>query len=508
MQEAIAELALILNSSDDAIFKKDLDGRIQSWNPAARRLFGYSAEEIVGQSILRLVPPEYHGEEQQILQALQRGERIDHTETVRLTKDGERIAVSLTASPVCDAQGAIIGASTIVRDIGASKREQLLLEADRRKNDFMALLGHELRNPVAPICNASELLCRLLQDQPQTLSLSELIRRQARQLTRLIDDLLDVARISRGRIALECRPLRLTQIVAQGIEAAAPLLQAKHHQLSVTGPAEELYVNADPTRLIQCIANLLTNAAKYTDPGGSIQVESRGQGEVALIEVRDNGCGLVPEIQERIFDLYVQAQQTLDRSEGGLGIGLPVVKRLLELQGGSIQARSAGPGRGSTFQIRLAAVSAPATMVSDFSAQPTIPKRVFLVEDNIDGATSLSLLLRAEGHRVHAAHSAQAALHEIDAFKPDVALIDIGLPKMDGYELLEKLRLRASQRDTRFIALTGYPEDGSRHEHGHVRFDAYLVKPVDAATLAVTLGGVQKSAAPLSSGPPGKTGQW
>src|SRR6185437_10351453 len=244
---------------------------------------------------------------------------------------------------------------------------------------------------------------------------------------------------------------------------------------------------ADATRLAQCFGNLLTNAAKYTDPGGRIRVECRPEGDLALIEVSDNGCGLSAELIDHVFDLYVQDERTRDRAEGGLGIGLPVVKRLIELQGGSVRALSAGPGRGASFQIRLPVAAAPLAASIEATPYASRSRRIFIVDDNVDGARSLALLLQAEGHRVQTAHTASEALEQVDAFKPDVALIDIGLPQMDGYELLESLRSRPALRNTRFIALTGYPRDEVRDRSLRVRFDIYLIKPVDAEMLARTL---------------------
>jgi len=492
--EVLDHLLAIMNSSDDAIMTKNSSGKIQSWNPAAGKLFGFTAAEMIGQSMARIIPPELQEEEEQVLRALGRGEQTDHFNTLRMAKSGERIPVMLTIAPVRDVQGVIIAASTIVRDLRPYRREQELLEADRRKDRFMAFLGHELRNPVAPICNASELLSRLLRGHPQARDLSELIRRQARQLTRLIDDLLDVARISQGRLDLECRPLRLTRIIAQGVDAAAPIMRAKRHSLIVTPPVHEIYVNADKARLAQCLINLLTNAAKYTDPGGCIRIAAGAEGELARIEISDNGCGIAPELLGHIFDLYVQEERTRDRAQGGLGIGLLVVKRLIELQGGSVQARSAGPGRGATFEIRIPLVSEPPTATREAAPAQSVPRRLFIVDDNVDGASSLSMLLQSDGHSVMTAHTAGDALEQIDAFNPDIALIDIGLPHMDGYELLGLLRSRAALRNTRFVALTGFPREEIGDRARWARFDLYLVKPVDAEVLTRILHDLQMGA--------------
>ncbi len=362
-------------------------------------------------------------------------------------------------------------------------REDALRDADRQKDEFLALLAHELRNPLAPICNAAEVLARRLAASPEAQAGVAVIRRQAAQLTRLVDDLLDVARVTQGRIELKRATVEVASAVAQGLESVESLLQEKRQQIGVTASAEPLYVRADFARLVQCMGNLLTNAIKYTDPGGRIRLEIRAEGKSAVIEVSDSGVGIAPEQLARIFQLFVQGERTLDRAQGGLGIGLPVVKKLMEMHGGSVSARSAGIGRGATFELRLPLVSAPVTSESASQSSDSAPKRIFIVDDNPDGAHSLALLLQLEGHEAQAVLSSREALERIEAFRPDVALLDIGLPGMNGYELLQRLRELPTLQPTTFVAVTGYGQPGDRERIRAAGFRAHLIKPVNMAEL-------------------------
>jgi two-component system, sensor histidine kinase len=365
--------------------------------------------------------------------------------------------------------------------------EDALRNADRRKDEFLAMLAHELRNPLAPIRTASELLARLLPSDPKTQSIVAILKRQAIHLTRLVDDLLDVSRITQGRIQLQRRPLDLAPILAQAMESVEPLLRGKRHKVVVTSCFEPLFVNGDSARLVQCIANLLTNAAKYTDSAGEIRVELRSERSSAVIVVTDNGVGISQELLPRIFELFVQSERSLDRSEGGLGIGLSVVQRLVEMHDGQVSAASAGPGHGSTFEIRLPTVAAPKEGGKKSIPPPAAPKRVLVVDDNVDAATSLAAFLQLDGHQAEAVYSAKGALDAIGTFGPDVVLLDIGLPEMDGYEVAK--RIRAGGSCVRLVALTGYGQAEDIERTHSAGFDAHLVKPVDFVALERTLSG-------------------
>ena len=369
------------------------------------------------------------------------------------------------------------------------EREEALRESDRLKNEFLAVLGHELRNPLAPIYNTSELLSRTLAKHPQAQASLAVIKRQTEQLMRMVDDLLDVARITQGHISLQRQPVELSSVVAQGVETTDRLLRDKQHQLSIVSSFRPVYVSGDAARLAQCVSNLVSNAAKYTDHGGRIRVETRAEGSTAMIEVSDNGIGIPETLMPRIFELFVQGDQSLDRAQGGLGIGLPVVRRLVEMHGGRISAHSAGVGRGSKFEIRLPRIEAPAAAGNEIEPANVPSRRIFIVDDNVDAAEALALLLEMDGHEVQAVKSSREAIERIESFKPDIALLDIGLPEIDGYDLLRHLRAIPALRDVRFIAVTGYGRPEDRERIRQAGFESHLVKPVTMSMLARALMG-------------------
>ena len=360
-REQSAELLrAIVDFSDDAIVSKNLDGIITSWNAGAQRLFGYTAEEAVGQPMLIIIPVERHHEEPEILARLRRGERVDHFETVRVRKDGTQLDISLTISPVRDASGRIVGASKIARDITEHKRvQEELRQADRRKSEFLAMLAHELRNPLAPIQNAVEILRRIGGEHSDLAPLAGVLQRQVTHMIRLVDDLLDVSRISSGKIKVSPAPVELAPIARQAVEATRPLAERKRHELIVELAHEPIRLHADAARIMQVIANLLTNACKYTEPGGRILLKVNCQGPHAVIRVQDNGIGIAAEHLPSIFEMFSQIDSSLERSQDGIGIGLSLVKKLVELHGGAVEAHSAGPGLGSQFIVRLPLAAVP-----------------------------------------------------------------------------------------------------------------------------------------------------
>src|SRR6202790_1084314 len=381
-QEIRSGLAAIVESSDDAIISKTLEGVITTWNQGAERIFGYTAGEVIGKPVTLLIPPNQIDEEPTILQKLRRGERIDHYETVRLSKGGTLLDVSLTVSPVKDLNGTIIGASKIARDITQRKRmeaalreeiaireraEAALREADRRKDEFLALLAHELRNPLAPIRYALAGNKKASGTFEQRKRAEEIIERQVTHMSRLLDDLLDISRISRGTLELKKNPTELTLALGTAIETARPILDAKNHTLSLDLPPTAARLEADPVRLAQAFSNLLINAAKYTDPGGHIQLRAAQDGHEVVVMIRDNGIGISADMMPRLFTLFSQAQTALGRAEGGLGIGLSLVRGVVTLHGGSIEARSDGPGTGSEFIVRLP-IGTPLAEVTDIEA--------------------------------------------------------------------------------------------------------------------------------------------
>lgn len=493
-EEDRARFAAIVESSDDAIISKDLNGVITSWNKGAERVFGYTAQEAVGKSVTLLIPPERFDEEPSIIERIRRGESIDHYETVRRRKDATLIHVSLTVSPIVDNRGQVVGASKIAHDITDRKKaEESLREEDRRKNEFLAMLAHELRNPLAPIRNALEILRQSGENREAVHSASEMMERQVGQMARLVDDLLDVSRISRGKIELRKGPMELAFVVNQAVDVARPLAEGKGIDLSVSLPAQPLYLDADPIRLAQVVGNLLNNACKFTDKGGRIglTVELASQGdqspEEVLIRVRDSGIGIAPNQLGRIFDMFVQLDTSLERSVSGLGIGLTLAKNLVELHGGTMEVHSAGAGQGSEFVVRLPVLAEapkpapPEPAAMELKATP--PRRILVVDDNEDSAESLTILLSLAGHKTHTAYDGLEALGAAETFRPDMILLDIGLPKLNGYEVARKIRKQPWGQVMVLVALTGWGQEEDRRRSRDAGFNHHLTKPVDPLEL-------------------------
>jgi signal transduction histidine kinase len=377
------------------------------------------------------------------------------------------------------------------RDISAHVQARTALQvADRQKDEFLAMLAHELRNPLAPLRNASELLALIAREEPRAQFSVDVIKRQVTQLTRLVDDLLDVSRITQGRIELSREPLELGAIIAQAVETVEPLLREKQHKVSILSSYQLLHVNGDNARLVQCVSNILTNAAKYTDPSGEIRVRSYAEGTSAVVEISDNGIGIPAELLPRIFELFVQGDRTLDRSQGGLGIGLSVVRRLVEMHGGQVIVRSAGMGQGSSFAIRLPLIERPGTSRGEPERISAAHKRILIVDDNQDAADTLAMLLQLDGHETQAVYTSKDALERAQSFKPDVMLLDIGLPEMNGYQVARELRSTPGPDRIRLVALTGYGQAVDRARAQEAGFDDHLMKPVESAALARALEGL------------------
>jgi signal transduction histidine kinase/DNA-binding response OmpR family regulator len=377
-------------------------------------------------------------------------------------------------------------------------------EADRRKDEFLAMLAHELRNPLAPICNAVQIMGLIGFAEPELQSARDVIDRQLRHLTRLVDDLLDVSRITSGKIRLVLEPLDVGNIVAAAVEASRPLIVSRRQELNVVLPPQPLQVRADQARLAQILSNLLNNAAKYTGEGGRIWLDAQREGDEAVFRVRDTGAGIPPEILPRIFDLFTQAEQSLDRSQGGLGIGLTLVRRLVEMHHGTVQAFSEGPEMGSEFVVRLPALAEqPARAVSSNGAEIPevngVARRVLVVDDNPDTAASLAMIIRLDGHEVRTAHSGEAALQEFSDFQPQVVFLDIGLPNMDGYELARRLRAQSQGKPILMAAITGYGNEEDRFRSQQSGLDFHLVKPVRLDALRRLLA--NSRALPMSATP-------
>jgi PAS domain S-box-containing protein len=485
---AQALLGAIVVSSDDAIISKTLEGIIQTWNEGAERLFGYSAEEAIGRPIAMLIPQERQDEEPALLERLRRGERIEHLETIRVTKDGRRIDISLSVSPLRNADGQVIGASKVARDITQRKQaEAALREADRRKDEFLATLAHELRNPLAPIRNSLHILRMTAGNDPTAERVCEMMERQVNHMVRMVDDLMEVSRITRGLIELRKEDADLAAIIRSAVEISRPIIEAGEHQLAITIPTEPILLHGDCVRLSQVFANLLNNAAKYTDRGGQIWLSVKQEKNEVVVSVRDTGIGISAPMLPKVFDMFMQADHSTHRSQGGLGIGLTLVKRLVELHDGSISVRSDGPGKGSEFVVRLPvdAVRPERTTKPPVSQRgDSLPqRRVLVVDDNKDSAASMGMLLKFLGTDVQVAYDGATALATIDSYRPDVVLLDIGMPGMDGFEVARQVRQRAEFDSIMLIALTGWGQAEDRHRTQMAGFDHHLVKPADITAL-------------------------
>jgi signal transduction histidine kinase/ActR/RegA family two-component response regulator len=380
-----------------------------------------------------------------------------------------------------------------------ARAEQALQEADRNKDEFLAMLAHELRNPLAPIHNALQLM-RLQPSAGQSQWAQEVIQRQLAYLTRLVDDLLDVSRITRGKIALTREPVEVATLITRALETIGPLLQERGHTLTLQIPSEPLRVDGDPTRLTQALGNVLGNAAKYTDRGGRIELICVRQGTELEIHVRDNGIGIPAELLPRIFDLFTQLDRRSDQSASGLGIGLALVRRLVEMHGGSIRALSAGAGAGSEFVIHLPLLSNELVRVEDKCGEPAqeapmTPRRILLADDNPDALESLATVLRLRGHEVYSARNGVAALETAARHMPELALVDIGMPLVDGYEVARRIRAQEWGKAIKLVALTGWGQESDRRRSQEAGFDAHLVKPLDFHKLTAVLADLPQAPA-------------
>ncbi|WP_426211462.1 response regulator [Massilia sp. TWP1-3-3] len=377
----------------------------------------------------------------------------------------------------------------IGRNAALTRSEKALSDADRRKNEFIATLAHELRNPLAPIASGLQVL-RLRNDFASSHGILDIMERQLCQVTRLIDDLLDISRITSGKVLLRLQRVLVDVVMEEAAEAAQPLICAAQHTLHVTLPQQPLWIEADPARLVQMIGNLLSNSAKYSENGSTIALSARSEGANVVIEVADTGLGIPRQMLDQVFDMFTQINNTLDRGQGGLGIGLALVRQLVEMHGGSIAAESAGPGLGSTFSIRLPIAAAPpnrfVTLPVGMPAQ--LPRRrVLVVDDNVDAVTMLTMMLDLSGHQTCSAFSGEEALMVAIDFLPDVVFMDIGLPGMSGYEAARQFRAAPQLQAAFLIALTGWGSAEDRRRSNEAGFDAHLTKPVEFAAIDTML---------------------
>lgn len=476
----------VITNMDEAFTLFDPEFNVVEVNDAACRLIGVKRSKLIGVNHWQQFPGTYESKLGQMYRQVLSDGKPQFLEHHYVFADGRAVWFEVRAFMVGT------GIAVLFRDV-TEKVEMIeaLKDADKRKDEFLAMLAHELRNPLAPIVTAGEILSRMSGSNTSLAATASIIRRQARQMTRLLDDLLDVARVTQGRIHLQKAVVDIDEVIAQAFEACEPQLQAKQQHLTMSiEKIVPLSVEGDRARLVQCVTNILTNAIKYTDSHGEITVNARTDGAFVLIKVADTGLGLAPELLPKIFNLFVQSHRTLDRAQGGLGIGLAVVKRLVEMHAGQVRAFSDGEGLGSTFEIRLPRIERLATSDKQDRSVKLMPQRVLIVDDNVDAAKSLAVLLEMQGHTLMTVDSASEALVTIQTFKPDVMLIDIGLPETDGYALAQQLNDQSYSRTLRKIALTGYGQAEDKQRALEVGFDAHLVKPVDIATLERAIAGL------------------
>ena len=483
-------LAAITASSHDAIFSQDLEGRVTEWLPGAERLFGYPADDIVSQPVSRLIPPEQQDRHRQIMDQVVAGGMIEPYETQRLTSDGRLIEVSVRSSAIRASAGSIVGVSSTERDISRLKEtERRLRSADQQKDEFLAMLGHELRNPLSTILSSAELLKYIAADDPKLRDTQEVLERQSLHMSRLLDGLIDVSRIVNGKIELETTTVDLVDVCREVLSDTSTRLEEKALTLHADLPDRPMFVDGDRIRLVQIVDNLLSNAVRYSQPGGPITVQLEVVDGQARLRVADQGIGIDPELLPHVFDVFWQSRQSLDRRHGGLGIGLSLVRALAELHGGAVEAHSDGPGTGATFVFRMRAnQSASLEPDHDHDGAPK-PLDILLIEDNADSADLIVKLLQRYGHRVTARYDGTSGIAFAREQRPDVVICDLGLPdEVTGFDVAEALRSQERTAGIQLIALTGYGGPDMKQRCLDAGYAMHLTKPISARALAEAIG--------------------
>jgi PAS domain S-box-containing protein len=520
---------LVESVTDYAIFMLDPDGRVATWNLGAERIKGYSAQEVIGRHFSVFYTEEAVARgwpEYELKVARAEGRFEDYGWRVR--QDGSQFWANVIITAVYN-HGRLVGFSKVTRDLTEKKRaeeelqqERDLLEqrveartaeltrleqelrqkveelgaADRRKDEFLATLAHELRNPLAPLRHALQLLHLADGDPALHEKARGVMERQLAQMVRLIDDLLDVSRITRNKLQLRKERIELASVVQSAMEAIRPLIATSGHELTVALPPEPVHLDADPTRLTQIFTNLLNNAVKYTEPGGRIRLAAERQGSEVMVSVRDTGIGITDEHLPHLFEMFSQAAPALERSTGGLGIGLALVRGLVELHGGSVEAHSAGLGQGSEFIVRLPVAAAPVRAPSQPGALENSPsearRRILIADDNQDSVEVLSVVLEHFGYEVRTAHDGLQAVQAAAAFRPDVALLDIGMPGLNGYQAARRIREQPGGWDMALVAITGWGQEDDKRRAREAGFDHHLTKPVDPVDLQKLLASIVK----------------
>lgn len=492
-------LRVTLESIGDAVIATDGAGRVTFMNPVAEALTGWQQAEALDRPLQEVfsIVNEATGAaaESPVARVLREGTVVGlANHTALISRDGTARPIDDSGAPIRDGAGRMLGVVLVFRDVTerrAFDRERA--ESDRRKDEFLAMLAHELRNPLAVLSNGIQVMgaARTMQAVEKDTALVEVtdsMERQVGQLARLVDDLLDVSRITTGKISLQKSPLHLEAILQGTVETLRPAMAARAVELVVELSPEPLLVEADAARLGQVFGNLLSNAVKFSERGASVRLRTGEESGCAVVRIADQGAGIAPHMLQAVFELFTQADNSLARSSGGLGVGLTVAKRITELHGGSIEARSEGVGRGSEFIVRLPlAAPRPDHEGRDAHAahaRGTLARRrILVVDDNVDAAATLALLLKFSGHEVHIAHDGESALRLGASLRPEVILLDLGMPGMDGYEIARRLRARPATRSCLLIAVTGYGADADRRRAQEAGFDQHLTKPVEIAAI-------------------------
>jgi PAS domain S-box-containing protein len=482
---------LIEGVTDYAVFMLSPEGLVTSWNAGAERIKGYRREEILGKHFSRFYSAEdiEAGKPWEELAAARRTGRCE-VEAWRVRKNGERFWARGVLSALRDADGQLRGFAKVTQDLTDRRHIEHLEKAAQHVNEFIAMLAHELRNPLAPIRAAVDVMARTPPGDPRHEELRRTIDRQAAQLSRIVEDMVDISRVTRGALQMERRRVALAEVVRAALETTRPAIEAAEHRLTLELPVEPLAVEGDAHRLTQLVTNLLNNAARYTPPGGRVGVHLRAESGAAVLTVSDNGRGIDPQLLGRVFDMFVQGRHPLQRVGAGLGVGLSLARRIAELHNGALEARSEGQGKGSEFTLRLPLAQGAAEAAPRPAARPAdapLPRRVLVVDDNADAALTLQMLLRSLGHQTHVAHDGHAALEAVRLFQPEVVLLDIGMPGLDGYEVARRLRGMQREQPLRIVAVTGWGTETDRRRSREAGFDLHLVKPLDAEELAQAL---------------------
>ena len=490
LREREENLRLVVEGvKDHAMYLVDPEHRVRTWNGGAQQVLGYDASEVLAQNVALFYSDEERAAGRSTSElASAKASGFLRVEGWRQRRDGTRFWADVATTHLQDDEGNTRGFVQIVRDLTERQRIETLETEGRRIAEFIAMLSHELRNPLAPLRSATAILENLVVDKPEAAWCLELVDRQIGHLTRLVDDLLDVSRVTRGKVRLKRVPLELNTLVRMAVESAKDTVNRYGHTLTMRLANRHLPVAGDAIRLTQVMVNLLNNAAKYTPPNGRLEVSIEDAGQFAILQVADNGIGMTGSLLHRAFEPFVQGDRALDRSDGGLGIGLTLVKTIVELHGGTVTAASPGTGKGTTFTITLPLSDERPHEEAEPVTVTEAGRKVLVVDDNHDAAETLSLLLRLYGHDVQTANDGPQALGVAASMLPDTVIMDIGLPGMDGYEAARRLRALPGLAGVRLIALTGYGQDADRNAALAAGFEYHVTKPADSKELARLIG--------------------